>query len=119
MTITHTDGIWTLDRDTGTVDLTANEVSLLVNQFLKHGLRQSITYLCQEMDEDYIDLRKLPEGLDFEDFVTEVFLELEDDVDYGDYPNEDYIREKIQDTADYYDMEYGFDDDDDDDDEED
>lgn len=106
MKISYNDnGIWTIDRDTGTVDLTSNEVSLLVNQFMKHGLRESIEYACRELDGDTIDLNKLPEGLDFEDFVTEVFLALEDEVDYGNYPNDDDINEKIQDTAYYYDME--------------
>lgn len=109
MKITRNDnGIWTLERENGTVDLTANEVSLLVNQFMKHGLRESITYLCHELDGDTIDLRKAPDGVD--DFIEEVFCDLEDDVDYGDYPSEEYIREKIQDTANYYDMEYDGDD---------
>lgn len=107
-------GIWTIDRDTGTVDLTTNEVCLLTNQFLKYSLRQSIESMCHELDGDYIDLRKLPDDLTFDEFVEEVYCDLEDDVDYGDYPSEEYIKEKIKDTANYYDMEYDGDDYDDD-----
>ena len=108
--IRNSNGTWTIDSETRTVDLTTNEVCLLTNQFLKYSLRQSIECLCHELDGDYIDLRKLPDGLDFDDFVTEVYLCLEDDVDYGDYPSEEYIKEKIQDTANDYDMEYDGDD---------
>ena len=106
--IRNGNGIWTLERENGTVNLTSNEVSLLVNQFMKHGLRESIIYLCHELDGDTIDLNKAPNG--FDDFVEEVYCDLEDDVDYGDYPSEEYIKEKIQDTANYYDMEYDGDD---------
>ena len=95
-------GTYTLERDTGSVDLTANEVSFIVNQSNKIGLRDSIEYLCREMDGDTIDLSKAPYG--FGDFVEEIFTDLEDEVDYGNMPDDDDIRDKIQDTADYYDM---------------
>ena len=104
MKITRNDnGIWTLERENGTVDLTANEVSLLVNQFMKHGLRESIIDRLHEADGDTIDLEKYP--YTFDELVDEVFVELEDEVDYGNYPDEDDIDEKIADTASFYEME--------------
>lgn len=93
---------YTIDRGTGTVDLTVNEVSLLVNQFMKNGLRDSIEYLCREMDGDTIDLNKAPYG--FSDFVAEVYCDLENEVDYGNYPSDDDIKDNIQDTASFYEM---------------
>lgn len=95
-------GTYTLERDNGTIDLTANEVSFIVNQSNKIGLRDSIEYLCKEMDGDTIDLTKAPYGV--EDFMEEIYVDLEDEIDYGNYQDDDDIREKIQDTADYYEM---------------
>ena len=96
------DGTFTFEREQGWIALTANEVSFLVNQSNKIGLRDSIKYLCDELDGDTIDLNKAPYGI--EDFMEEIFTDLEYDVDYGDLPTESYIKEKIQDTANFYEM---------------
>ena len=103
MKITENNGIWTIESTTRSIDLTANEVSLLVNQFMKHGLRDSIIYRLHEADGDTIDLEKYP--YTFEELVDEIFTDLEDEVDYGNYPDDDDIDEKIADTASFYEME--------------
>lgn len=94
--------VFTLERENGTIDLTPNEVSFIVNQSNKLGLRDSIEYMLRDMDGDSIDLGKAPDG--FESLVDEIFVDLEDEVDYGNMPDDDDIREKITDVCDYYDM---------------
>ena len=100
--IRNNNGTYTLVRDVGSVDLTANEVSFLVNQFMRQGLRDSIESLLHEADGDTIDLSRAPYG--FDDLVEEIFTDLADEVDYGNPPDDDDIRDKIQDVCDYYDM---------------
>lgn len=87
----------------GTLVLTANEMSFLFNQFAKIGLRDSIGYMVDKLNGDQIDIERYPDG-DREDFIDEVFTDLEDEVDYGNMPDDDDIEEKIIDTASYYDM---------------
>jgi len=94
---------YTLERENGTLDLTANEVSFIINQANKIGLRDTIEDLCREMDKDTIDLDRYP--YTFAEFIEEIFLDLEDEVDYGNMPSEDDIKDKIQDTANFYEME--------------
>lgn len=90
--------------DTGsTIILSANQMSFLFNQFAKIGLRDSIGYKLDELNGDMIDIEKYPDG-DREDFIDEVFTDLEDEVDYGNMPDDDTIEEKILDVAGYYSM---------------
>ena len=96
-------GTYTLERENGTIDLTMNEVSFIVNQSNKIGLRDTIEDLCREMDKDTIDLDRYP--YTFEEFIDEIFVDLEDEVDYGNMPSEEDIKDKIQDTANFYEME--------------
>jgi len=91
------------ERDNGTtLALTPNEVSFIVNQSNKIGLRDSIEYWLREMDEDSIDLNKCPYG--FNSLVDEIFTDLEDEVDFGNMPDDDDIQDKIIDVCSYYDM---------------
>ena len=88
----------------GTLVLTANEVCFICNQMTKINLRDSIGYKLDELNGDMIDIEKYPDG-DREDFIDEVFTDLEDEIDlYGKIPDEDEIEEKILDTADFYEM---------------
>lgn len=100
--IRNNNGTYTLVRDIGSVDLTANEVSFLMNQYMKYGLRERIESIMHEADGDFIDLSKAPYG--FDDLVEEVYVDLEDEIDYGNYPSDDDISDKIQDVCDFYDM---------------
>ena len=101
--IRNENGTYTLERENGTIDLTANEVSFIVNQSNKLGLRDSIEYLVKEMDGDTIDMTRYP--YTYDEFIDEIFTDLEDEIDYGNMPDDDDIREKIHDTANYYEME--------------
>ena len=105
MKLTRTEdmSVYTLERENGSIDLTANEMSFLMNQFMKITLRDNIEYMLREMDGDTICLEKYPYS--FEELIDEVFVELEDEVDYGNMPDDDDIRDKIADTASFYEME--------------
>jgi len=94
---------YTLERENGTLDLTANEMSFLFNQFAKYSLRDNIEYELREADGDTIDLGRYPYS--FEELVDEIFTDLEDEVDYGNLPSDSDIQDKIADVASYYDME--------------
>lgn len=104
MNITITDnGIYQISRDNGdSFELTANEVSLLCNQMNKHDLRFRIEDSLREMDGDTISLEKYP--YTFEELIDEIYVDLEDEVDYGNSVSDDDIEEKILDTADFYEM---------------
>ena len=101
--IRNDNGTFTFERENGTIDLTATELSLIVNQFNKYGLRDSIEYLVKEMDGDTIDMARYP--YTYDEFIDEIFTDLEDEIDYGNMPDDDDIREKIHDTANFYEME--------------
>lgn len=94
---------FTFEREQGWISLTANELSFIVNQFNKIGLRDTIEDLCREMDGDTIDLERYP--YTFEEFIDEIFVDLEDEIDFGNIPSEEDIKDKIQDTANFYEME--------------
>ena len=96
-------GTYTFERENGTIDLTGNEVFFIVNQMNKIGLRDTIEYLCHEMDGDSIDLARYP--YTYEEFIDEIYLDLEDEIDNGNNPTEKYIKEHIQDVSNFYEME--------------
>ena len=90
-------------NDGSSVELTCNEVSLLVNQVGKEGLRAQIT--------DRVDNAIADEGLNLdkyegtrEEFEDEIFVDLEDEIDYGNSVSDEFIDERIRDTADYYEL---------------
>ena len=104
MKIIHNDnGIWTIESETRSIDLTANEVSLLVNQFMKHGLRESIEYRLNERNGDDINLEAYPYSYD--ELVDEIFTDLEEKIDYGEYPDDEDIDSGIDSVAQFYEME--------------
>ena len=95
------DGSFTFERENGSVTLTGNEMSFLFNQFAKISLRESIEYRLRELDGDRIDLSMYPYS--FEELIDEVFVELEDDIDHGNMPDDKDIDDRIMDTAEFYD----------------
>ena len=103
ISLNKTAGIYTIDRGTGTVDLTVNEVSLLVNRFMRDGLRESIEYRLREADGDTIDVSRYPYS--FEELIDEIFTDLEDEIDCGNYPDDEDIDDKIECLASFYEME--------------
>ena len=87
------------DDGTNTI-LTCNEVSLLVNFVGKEGLRSQIEDRLSEAESDWLDLSKY-EGTR-EEFMQEIFDELEDEIDYGNSVSDDEVDERIEDTAGFY-----------------
>ena len=103
MDITRNDnGTYTISNASGTIQLSMNDASLFLNQFMKNGLRESIEYETRKADGDTIDMTKYP--YTFEEFIDEIFTDMEDEIDYGNYPSDKNIQDKITDTADFYEM---------------
>ena len=80
-----------------------NDVSLLLNVYMKDSLRDSIEYELREADGDTIDLEKYPYS--FEELVDEIYVDLEDEVDFGNPPTDKDIKDMIQGVASFYEME--------------
>ena len=101
--IRNSNGTWTIESETRTVDLTASEVCALADRFMKYSFRQSIEDKLHEMNQDTIDLEEYPYS--FEELVDEVYDYFEDRIDHGDLPNENDIYDTIIDVARFYHME--------------
>ena len=102
MELVKNENTFTFKSENRSIELTGTELSFLMNQFSKYNLRESIEYFVREMDGDTISIEKSPYG--FNDFVGEIYTDLEDEIDYGNFPSDEDIQDKITDTADYYDM---------------
>ena len=91
-------------KDDGTpVVLSCNEVSLLVNFVGKEGLRSQIEDRVAEAESDWLDLSKY-EGTR-EEFMQEIFDDLEDEIDYGNSVSDELIDERINDLGTFYNLE--------------
>ena len=94
---------YTITRDDGTtIELTASEVSLLMNQMQKDTLRERIEDAVNDMDGDTIDMSKYEYTR--EEFIDEIFADLEEEIDYGNAVSDDNITDKINDVANFYEM---------------
>lgn len=94
---------YSITRQDGTViTLTANEVSLLANQMNKHDLRERIEDSVKDASEDWLNMEAYPYS--YEEFIDEIYTDLEDEIDYGNSVSDEDIEDKIADTADFYEM---------------
>lgn len=101
MKITKEGNNYLISRNDGvTVILTCAEAGLLVNYIGKEGLRVQIEDRTALAELDWLDLSKY-EGT-FDEFVQEIFDDLEDEIDYGNSVSDDEIDERISDTAAFY-----------------
>ena len=92
-----------ITRDDGTtVNLTGYEVSMLINLVGKEGLRSQIEDRIAQADGDWIDMNRYP--FSREEFVEEIFVDLEDEIDCGNSVDDDTIDDKIADLSSYYEM---------------
>lgn len=89
-----------LKDDGTTAILSGVEAGLLVNFIGKEGLRCQIDDRLQTAEWDWLDISKYPGTR--EEFIQEIFDELEDEIDYGNSVSDDYIDERIEDTAAFY-----------------
>ena len=94
---------YTITRDDGTViQLTANEVSLIVDRNRIDSLVSAIAYVVDQLDGDRIDTSVFEGGRD--GFIDDISMSLCDDVECtGTIPDDDEIEEKILDEARWYD----------------
>lgn len=101
-TITRNEYGYEIKADTYSMIIPHNDMSLLMNRFMKDSLRDSIEYELLEAHEDTIDLSKYPYS--HEELVDEIFTDLEDEIDYGNPPTDDDIKDKIAEVASFYGM---------------
>lgn len=99
----------TLIDDMGSIiSMSSALAGCLKEQFLKMELRDAITnILDEEISDGYIDMSK--HEYSREDFEEEIYTDLEDEIEYGDYHclcnDGEWIREKITDLASFYELE--------------
>lgn len=99
--------VLTLDNGE-TLTMTFADAGIIKEQMLMQELRCGITNVIdEEIANGYLDMNKY-EGTR-EEFEDEIFVDLEDDVSCGDYTalcnDGAWIREKVEDLANYYDLE--------------
>ena len=96
--------VLTLD-DGQELTLSFADAGIIKTRLLLEDLREAIhNILDEEIDNGYIDMDK--HEYSREDFEEEVYEDLSEEIEYGNYGNldEDVIREKITDTADFYEL---------------
>jgi hypothetical protein len=106
----HTDDgyTFTLTLEDGTeATLSPALAGCLKEQMLKRELRDAITNIIdEEISYGNIDMDKHEYSRD--DFEEEIYCDLEEEIEYGDYSalcnDGEWIREKITDTADFYEL---------------
>ena len=86
--------------DGTTVFLTCAEAGLLVNFIGKESLRANIDERLEIAELDWLDISKYEGTRD--EFMQEIFDDLEDEIDYGNSVSDDEIDERIYDTAAFY-----------------
>lgn len=99
--------VLTLDNGE-TLTMTFADAGIIKEQMLMQELRCGITNVIdEEIANGYLDINKY-EGTR-EEFEDEIFVDLEDEVSCGDYTalcnDGAWIREKVEDLANYYDLE--------------
>lgn len=96
--------VLTLDNGEA-LTLSFADAGIIKTRMLLEDLREAIhNILDEEIDSGYIDMDR--HEYTREDFEEEVFCDLSEEIELGNYGNldEDVIREKITDTADFYEL---------------
>ena len=99
--------VLTLDNGE-TLTMSFADAGIIKEQMLLQELRDGISnILDDEIDGGYIDMSK--HEYSREDFEEEIYCDLEDEISRGDYTalcnDGAWIREKVEDLANYYDLE--------------
>ena len=92
-----------LKNDGTPVVLSIAEAGLLVNFIGKENLRSQIEDRLAEAESDWLDMTKYEGSRD--EFIQEIFEELEDEIDYGNSVSDEWIDERIGDLAMCYGLE--------------
>lgn len=91
----------TLITDTGDIiSMPSALAGVFREQYTKISVRDQIRYAIEDMDGDTISLGSY-DG-DTDEFIDEVFSTFEDEIEYGNSPSEDDIKDAITDTAEWY-----------------
>lgn len=91
----------TLTTDTGDVlSMSSALAGIFREQYVKRDVRDCIRYTCEDMDGDIISLGSL--DMTEEEFYNEVFSTFEEEIECGNYPSEDAIKDAIIDIAQSY-----------------
>ena len=99
MKIARRENNYLIVKNDGTsVILTCAEAGLLVNFIGKENLKIQIADRVEEAKNDWLDLSEY----NTDDFIQEIFDELEDEIDYGNSVSEEYIDERISDLGRFY-----------------
>ena len=90
------------------ITLSFADAGIIKERMLLEELREAITnILDDEISDGSIDMTK--HEYSREDFEEEIYCDLEEEIQYGDYSalcnDGEWIREKITDLADYYGLE--------------
>ena len=102
MKIARRENNYLIVKNDGTnVILTCAEAGLLVNFIGKENLKIQIADRVEEAKNDWLDLSEY----NTDDFIQEIFEELEDEIDYGNSVSEEYIDERINDLGCFYGLE--------------
>ena len=99
MKIARQENNYLIIKNDGTnVILTCAEAGLLINFIGKENLKIQITERVEEAKNDWLDLSEY----NTDDFIQEIFEELEDEIDYGNSVSDEYIDERISDLGCFY-----------------
>ena len=102
MKIVKRENNYLIVKNDGTnVILTCAEAGLLINFIGKENLKIQIADRVEEAKNDWLDLSEY----NTDDFIQEIFEELEDEIDYGNSVSEEYIDERISDLGCFYGLE--------------
>lgn len=91
----------TLVTDTGDIlSMPSALAGILREQYVKHDYRDAIRNTVEDMDGEDIAVGSL--DITEDEFIGEVFAQLEDEIEYGNYPSEEAVRNAIIYTAECY-----------------
>lgn len=97
----NTDRSVTLIDDLGNIiSMSSALAGILREQLAKHDVRDAIRYAVEDLDGDEISMGSF-DGTE-EEFIYEVFSYFEEEIEIGNYPDEDEIHDAIIDTASSY-----------------
>ena len=85
------------------ITLSFADAGIIKTRLMLEELKENIhDILLEEIDNGYIDMDKYEWTQ--EEFEDEIYTDLADEIEYGNYVSEEYIRERITDTAHFYEM---------------
>lgn len=100
LTVNRDHSVTLTDEAGNILTMSSALAGIMREQLVKMEVRDQIRYTMEEYDGDAISLDSL--DMTEDEFIDEVFSTFEEEIEYGNYPNEDTIQEAVLDTADSY-----------------